>query len=478
MADTKPIASFAAGPVWSIAGLVAIAQLVAAVVGRGYWFDEVYMVAIGRNHLDWGSADQPPLTPALAGMIDHLFPGSIVALRVPAIVATAFAVVVAALIAREMGCDRRAQTFVAAGQATALWISVSGHWLTPYALEPVQWLLVFWLLARWIRLRDDRLLLVLGLVVGIAAMTKFQILLLCAVLLVSVAVFGPRELLRRKGFWAGVVIAAVIAAPTLWWQIAHGWPQLRMASVVAEEAGPLYGGRPGIAVTLVLFAGVAMVALMGYGLWRTMVEDELRDYRFIAVAVLVLYVVFVVTAGRPYYLGGGYAVLAAAGALGLQRRREAGRTRMRWVVWPAYLLSAALAVASVVLGATLTRSDDASQIAGRTAEIYDRLPAGARSRTALVGESYVVAAYLDGYSDRYGLPQSYSSTRSYGYFEPPPAEQDSMLFVGSDPTRWRPYFGETREVGVVTGDIKAWLLTGRSEPWDLLWPKLRTLRVV
>jgi hypothetical protein len=51
------------------------------------------------------------------------------------------------------------------------------------------------------------------------------------------------------------------------------------------------------------------------------------------------------------------------------------------------------------------------------------------------------------------------------------------LFVGSDPTRWRPHFGRVAEVGVVSGDIKAWLLTERPEPWDVLWTRLRTLSV-
>jgi hypothetical protein len=31
-----------------------------------------------------------------------------------------------------------------------------------------------------------------------------------------------------------------------------------------------------------------------------------------------------------------------------------------------------------------------------------------------------LAAYFDGYSTAYGLPQVYSSNRSYGYFPPPP----------------------------------------------------------
>jgi 4-amino-4-deoxy-L-arabinose transferase-like glycosyltransferase len=334
------IAPFAAGVVLPIAAVTAVLHSVASVFG-GYWFDEVYMLAIGRHHLDWGSADQPPLAPALAAVTDAVAPGSLIALRVPAVLATACAVVVAGLIARELGCDRRAQGFTAAAQATGAWTTLAGHWLTPYTLEPVQWLLVIWLLVRWVRLRDDRLLLALGVVTGIAALTKFQVLLLCVVLAVAVAVVGPRELLRRRLLWVGPGIAALLAAPTLVWQHMHGWPQLRMAPVVAGEAEALYGGRPGIAVQMIVFAGVMAAALVLYGLWRLLRDDELRDYRFIGVAFLVLYVVFVATAGRPYYLAGLYAPLAAAGALGLQRPRETGPSRRRWLIWPGYVLSAA-----------------------------------------------------------------------------------------------------------------------------------------
>lgn len=477
MSDPKPIAPFASGPVWVIAAVVATTQLTAALLGSNYWFDEVYMLAIGRHHLDWGSADQPPVTPAIAALMDWIAPGSLVALRLPAIVSTAAAVVVAALIARELGCDRRAQILVAGGQATTLWITLAGHWLTPYTLEPVQWLVIFWLIVRWLRIRDDRLLIALGVAIGVAAMTKFQVLLLCTALLLAVTAVGPRVLVRRRALWLGAALALLICAPTLAWQAAHGWPQVRMATVVAEEAGPLYGGRPAIAVELLVFAGLATAVLAGYGLWRLMTAGELRDHRFLAVTFVVLFAVFVVTGGRPYYLGGCYGVLAAAGALGLQRRREAGRTRWLWAARPAYALSVALAVAALVLGALLTRTEVPAQIAGQTSDLYRALPDTQRDDTAIVGGSYIVAAYIDGYSERYGVPEAFSVTRSYGYFAPPPEDQTSMLLVGSEPDRWRPYFTTSRHLGRVEG-LDAWLLTGRTQPWTTLWRELRTLRVV
>ncbi len=475
-ATNRLVPPFATAVVVPTAALVTVLHCAASTLGHGYWFDEVYMLAIGRYHLDWGSADQPPLAPALAALMNSIAPGSHLVLALPSALATGCAVVFAGLIARELGCDRRAQGITAAAQATGAWAAVAGHWMTPYALEPMQWLLLFWLLTRWVRLRDDRLLLAVGAVVGIAAMTKFQVLLLCVVLLAAVALVGPRDLLRRPMLWVGAVIAAAIAAPTLLWQQFHGWPQVQMAQVVAGEAEVLYGGRPGIAVQLILLAGVLGVGLGGYGLWRLFRDDALREYRFVAVTFVVLFAMFVATAGRPYYLAGLYGPLTAAGALGLQRRREAGKGR-RWLLWPAVALSVALAVAALVVSVSLTRSDVGEQIAQRAADAYRALPAGQREHTAIIGESYIVAAYLDGYSDRYRLPEAFSLNRSYGYFAPPPADRDTVLFVGRDPGTLRRYFDSAREVASIGEDMRAYLLTGQRQSWDVIWPKERTLTV-
>jgi hypothetical protein len=473
----RRVQRFAATAVVPIAIVVTILHCAASIFGDDHWFDEVYMLAIGRNHLDWGSADQPPLTPALAAVMDWLAPGSQLMLALPAALATGGAVLAAGLIARELGCDRRAQVLTAAVQATCPWTTFAGHWLTPYTLEPVQWLVLFWLLVRWIRLREDRLLIGAGLVVGVAAQTKFQVLLLCVVLVAAVTVFGPRELLRRPSLWVGVALAALLAAPTLVWQFAHGWPQLKMARVVAGEADALSGGRPGIAVMLIGYAGVAGVALVLFGLWRSFRDAELREYRFIAGTFIALYVLFVVTAGRPYYLIGIYAPLAAMGALRLQRRREAGLRRHKWLAWPAYGLSVALATGALILSVSVVNSSVVEQMAQRVADAYRTLPATQRDRTVLMGESYIVAAYIDRYSDRYQLPHAHSTNRSYGYFPPPPNDQDSVLYIGRDPSALARYFSVVRTVSDIGDDMHAYLLTGQRQSWDVSWPRLRTLTV-
>jgi hypothetical protein len=62
------------GSVLGIAGLVALLHCTAMAFGTAYWFDEVYVLAIGRHHLDWGSADQPPVAPAVAALADAIAP--------------------------------------------------------------------------------------------------------------------------------------------------------------------------------------------------------------------------------------------------------------------------------------------------------------------------------------------------------------------------------------------------------------------
>jgi hypothetical protein len=86
---------------------------------------------------------------------------------------------------------------------------------------------------------------------------------------------------------------------------------------------------------------------------------------------------------------------------------------------------------------------------------YRAQPQAQRDRTAVLGESYIVAAYLDGDSERYQLPDAYSANRSYGYFPPPPADHDAVLYIGRDPAALGAYLADTRRVGDVGEDMHA-----------------------
>ncbi len=338
-----------------------------------------------------------------------------------------------------------------------------------------------WSLVRWVRLRDlgrpdDRLLLLFGVVLGITMQTKFQVAILCVALLISVLLVGPRDILRRPMFWGGVGIAALIALPTLLWQALHGWPQLQMGAVVASESPVLSGGRSGTAMTLVLYAGIAGAALFLLGLWRLARSAELRSYRFFAITIVLLYGFFVATAGRPYYLIGVYGVAIAAGALGLQRRRESRRTRLGWTAWPLYALSAAAAGYMIWLSTALTPLfgvPTADSLARETSAAFTALPPEQQSHTAVLGDSYLLAAMLEVDSGHHELPKVYSAHRGYGYFALPGEQIDSVLFVGDDLAAVRSQFTDVRKVR--SGQVPVWLCTGKHGTWNEIWPQLQSM---
>lgn len=93
--------ALACRPIGAVALATAAVLLVRA--GRyGYGGDELYFIAAGR-HPSAGYADQGPVVPLLAALADRMAPGSLVALRIPVVFATVVAIVLAAVIARELG---------------------------------------------------------------------------------------------------------------------------------------------------------------------------------------------------------------------------------------------------------------------------------------------------------------------------------------------------------------------------------------
>jgi hypothetical protein len=97
--------------------VVGLAALKVAVTmpfaGRYGWHrDELYYLASAR-HLQLGYVDYPPVTPAIARLVQVVAPESLVALRFASVLAGTVVVVLVALIARDLGGGRRAQALAA-----------------------------------------------------------------------------------------------------------------------------------------------------------------------------------------------------------------------------------------------------------------------------------------------------------------------------------------------------------------------------
>ncbi|MEV5573656.1 glycosyltransferase family 39 protein [Spirillospora sp. NPDC052269] len=481
----RPVA-FAAG------GAFVLLMLLAS--RYGYHRDELYFLVAGR-HLAWGYPDQPPLLPFLTRLMTEIAPHSLTVLRIPAALAASATVLVAALTAREMGGGRRAQALTAVLTAICPFVAAIGHsFYTASPDLPVSTTLV-WLAVRWVRTRDDRLLLAAGAVAGVALNIKYLAGFLLAGIVAGLLISGPREVLRRPLLWAGVAVAAALAAPSLVWQARHGWPQVGMAGKI--EAQGAMAGRPGFLPFQVLLTGIVPSWLWIYGLWRLARPGPLRAFRFLAWAYALLAVFFLATGGKPYYLAGLWPALWAAGAVHVERRsapRGWGWTLARPTIVIVGLTTVALTLPVYpvrwlhVTPQPVINVDSAEMVgwprfAARIADVYRTLPD--RARATLLTGNYGEAGAIDRYGGKYGLPRAYSGHNGFWYFGRPPDSGGPTIVVGPKSahdllTAWTSVTVAGRiDDGVHLKNQEQgnpiWVCRGQRIPWSELWPRLKHL---
>lgn len=485
-------------PVLLVAG--ALGVLLLAVSARyGHHRDELYF-RVAARHLDWAYPDQPPLLPVLTRAITAAFGDSLVALRAPSAVFAACGVVVAALTAREMGGGRRAQLLTAASFAVCPFAVAAGHIFVTATLDLLLSTVTVWLVVRWVRTRDQRLLLAVGIVSALALNVKYLAAFLLFALVAGLVVSGPREFLRRPMLWAGALVAVLAVMPGLVWQARHGWPQLDMADAIADEGD--FGGRPGFVPFQLLLTGVLPSWLWIYGLWRTYRSDGLRTYRFLGHAYVLLNVVFLVTAGKPYYLSGLWAALWAAGAVEIERH---GAPRgWGWVTSvPVYAITAITTVLLTlpvypvkwladtpqpVINADSAETVGWPRFAARVAAVHNALPPGERAAATIVVSNYGEAGALDKYGPGLGLPRAYSGHNGYWYFGRPPDRGGPTIVVGPDDVAegagLRRFWTDVRPVGRIDNGVgldneeqgkPIWVCRGQRAPWTDLWPEFKQL---
>ncbi|NUR72478.1 MAG: hypothetical protein HOU81_16810 [Hamadaea sp.] len=485
-----------------------LTALVAALVefafsGRyGFHRDELYYLAAGR-HPAFGYDDQPPLAPLWAGFTGWAADGwpdwlQLMLLRLPSSLAVGAIVLVTGIIAAEFGGSRRAQTLAGLAMAIAPAVVVSGHLLSTTPFDILVWSTLAWLLARWVRTRDDRLLLLLGVVAGVGLQVKNLPLVYAAGLVAGLLLAGPREVFRRWQLWAGGLIALLIWAPNLWWQATHGWPQVAMTAVIRDDAD--WGGRAGLIPFQILLFGIVTTIVWATGLWRLLRDPTASPFRALGWAYLVVLVLVLATGGREYYPAGAYPALLASGGIVLDRWLGDSSKRRATVGWVAGLSAVStLALSLPVYPVAMLHATpepavnyDAGETVGwpgfaeQVAVVYRGLSAEEQRTAVLLAGNYGEAGALDHYGPSLGLPQVYSAHLAYWRWGPPPEGPGPVILVGhgwkeaelrqecADVTHAATFDNGVRLDNDEQG-AEVWVCRGKRRTWAELWPGLRRL---
>ncbi|HYA08743.1 MAG TPA: glycosyltransferase family 39 protein [Gaiellaceae bacterium] len=281
----------------------------ASVLGRyGWQRDELYYVVAAR-HLSLGYVDFPPVTALLGAAGRVVFGESRVGLRALSLIAGAGVVVVCALIARELGGSRRAQTIAAVAAALLPVLLGVNTLFQPVSFDFLLEVVLLWLAVR-LSFAPTRLhWIAIGVVLGMGLETKYTIGVLAAGLLVGAAVFR-RDLLRLSDLALALGIALVLAAPNIVWEAQHHWETVRF--LVSAGPSATSETRPQFLVNLLTDAGLALAPVWFVG-FRRLHRD--RTTRWLAWGIGVVCLAYFVLGGKSYYAAPVFVLPLAAGSL-------------------------------------------------------------------------------------------------------------------------------------------------------------------
>lgn len=476
---------FARRPVLAAAGTVA-AVLTVLSPWYGYHRDELYFRMLPP---DVGYTDQPFGTPWLARTLTDLVADQAWAVRIPATLAAAAAVVLIALLTRELGGGRRAQTVAAWGYASSASILMFGHVLLPASLDLALWLGIL-LAATRAALRDPRWWVLTGVLIGATTWNRWLVVALAGGIALGVLGLGPRGALRSPWLWGGVAASLIIAAPNLAYQATHGWPQLAMGAALGEHNATEV--RLLMWPLMLLLIGPPLIPVWLAGIRHLWTTQDLRDARFLLVTLAVLVAFTFVGGTQPHYFMTPLAAVFAAGCVPLGERLTDHRG-----IGGAIALNAAICglialplIPVGVLGKTPipALSPLAADQVGwpsyvrQIADAHERALREHGGPVAIVTANYGEAGAVARYGPELGLPAPLSGHNHLGRLAQPEDSVETVVLVGMDSLTDR--FADCtvvteldNGVGVDNEEqgVPVRLCHGPREGWDELWPRFTHL---
>lgn len=485
--------------------ILAIVKLIAHTwINQQYGFhrDELATLDDAR-HLAWGFVAYPPLTPFLGRIELALFGTSLAGFRFLAAAAQSVVMILTAMIARDLGGNRKAQ-WLAALAVIASPVSLAASSLFQYvSFDFLWWVLLAFLVVRLVRSNAPRLWVPIGAVIGLGVMTKYTIVFLVAGLVPGVLT-SPRlrAHLRSPWLWAGVALSLAVAAPNMLWQLQHDFITLDFLKHI--HACDVRIGRTDDFLLHQLFVPASLFAapLWICGLVALFASKHLRQFRILGIMFVVAVGLFTVAKGRDYYTAPLYPMLIAAGAAWIFERLDA-RPRTSQAVFASGVLLMIAALGTTAFVATpvsrpgtrawrkvLSMNGDLREefgwpeLVGEVARVWSTLSPAERSRAAIYCENYGEAGAVNLYGPAHGLPAAISGVNSFwarGYGDPPP---QTLIAVGVDRSDLELVFESVTVAGQIpnpmnvrneeSGHPEIYVCRGLRVGWRTVWENARS----
>ncbi len=489
-----------------ILGLVAFGLHLIANGHYGFFRDELYFIVCGR-HPAWGYVDQPPLVPLLAAGSYALSGGALLAFRLLPALVLAATVGLTAEFTRVIGGGRFAQWLAGLCALLAPILLIQGVLFGTDLFQALSWLGLAFVLVRLEQTGDERWWLAFGLITGFSLETKYSIAFFLVALAAGLLVTPQRKSLLRPWLYLGALLAALLVLPNVLWQQAHGWPFRELG-----EAG--VNGKNAVLSPLAYFeqqfllAGPLGMVVALCGLWAGAVRPRLMTARAIAIAWLVLFVIFDSAHGKAYYLAAIYPALLGFGAQRIEQ--WFGKAPARGAALAAVVVLGALTAPLTLpilplhsfiryeqtIGITPSSGERLKlgalpqyyadmfgwrQMAAKVAKVYWSLPAKERAHAVFFGNNYGEAAAIDVFGPRLGLPPAISGHNNYYLWGPRGHDGSVIIIIGGSTRHYAELFHSYRIAGRIDSpyampyetDRPIYVLRGMKTPLATYWPQVK-----
>jgi hypothetical protein len=480
----------------------------------GYFRDEFDYMACG-DHLAWGYVDHPPLIPFLIKICRLVLGDSLRSIRFLPALATSAAVILTAMIARELG-GRRFAIVLSALSFIAVPIYLSdGSLLTTNCLEPLLWMGCVCFAIMAIKRDDPRYWLWFGVVAGLGLEEKYSIAVLGFGIVLGLLLTERRRIFVNKWFWLGGALAFLIFLPNFLWNVQHHWPFVELVRNIKADGRDVALSPAAYFAQQVLIVHPIVAPIWIIGVLAFLFSARLKPYRFLGWSYLVAFTVFVVLKGKNYYLGPIYPVYLAAGAVVIES--FIARSRQVWLkpalvtlilaggAWLSPVVMPVLPVDQFIsymnkLPFKVPRSEHShmrailpqhyadqfgwEEIVATVNQAYQKLSSEERSSCAIFAQDYGQAGAIDFFGRRYGLPPALSGHQTYFLWGPRGYSGNCMIVLDDSREELEGLFEHVEYVGksadnpyALEREIPVFLCRGaKFGSLAQLWPQLKKWR--
>ncbi len=309
-----------------LVGLSLFALILRLLTNRQYGFhrDEFLYIAQGK-HLDWGFWSNPPGPGFFSALTQWTVGDSLFAIRLMPSLLGAITVLLAGLMARELGGKRFAQLLAGFSIIVSTAYPRVFFLYNPVPFDVFYWTLYAFLILRYLNSQQDKHLIFLGIAVGLGMLNKYSIVLFIVPLMLASLIPNYRAVWQKRKIYVAVGITLLIVLPNLIWQWYYGFPVFGHMAELSRNQLSNVSTRNFLLDQLLFNLSVLIIWLPG--LYYAFFHRAARPYRIVAYTFLGTVLLVLLLKGKSYYTLGAYPMMLAAGACAW----EIWTRQLRWL---------------------------------------------------------------------------------------------------------------------------------------------------